>query len=334
MIFLVCIWNLVSVVGIPDVFTNMNLATPSEVVLTYKMKDVETDGDIYWLITAEDNINSGSTVRHMATSADSCGKTANQVDEDFHVEEIGCELTSGKTYYLYTALDYDGLGQDAFVASKIPFVVGTGMPTSWPSEVPTTPFPTFSPTEPDPTSFPTFPTSSPTLDPTYTAEPSSSPTLTPTNSSTYSPTFSPTNSPTSSPTNSPTEAPTAGPTVQPTTEGATVQPPTDGATTQPPTMGATVQPTEEGAIVQPPTEGATVQPPTMGPTVQPTTEEKSETRNMWRWGGGIIAAIGMLLLALVVSKFYCPRVPKLVEGESICPDTNEREYGKVVSPLH
>jgi len=46
------------------------------------------------------------------------------------VEKMACELTPGTTYYLYTALDYDGLGKDAFVASKVPLVVGTSYPTS------------------------------------------------------------------------------------------------------------------------------------------------------------------------------------------------------------
>jgi len=191
MILLVCIWNLVPVVGIIDILVNITLATPTEVVFTYKMFDFETDGDIYWFITAEDNINSGGTIRNLALVESRCAGTSNQVDEDLHVEEVACEQTFGSFYFLYTALDYDGQGLDVFVASKVPFVVGTYTPTS---------MPILSPTD--------SPTSSP----------SQSPTNSPTSSTISSPTNPPTSSPTLSPTQSSTEEPTLSPIMEPATE--------------------------------------------------------------------------------------------------------------------
>jgi len=301
MILVVCIWNLVPVFGMLDISMIITLATPTEVVFKYAIINVETDGDIYWFITAEENINSGSTIRELASNETSCGETANQADEDLHEEDVPCELTFGSFYFLYTALDYDGQGLDVFIAAQHYFVVGTGVPTLMPTVVQTN-SPTFALTTLEPSSLPTLsPTTSPTSSPSQsqTNSPTSSPSLSPANSPTSSPSQSLTNSPTSPPTLSPTNSPTSSPSLSLTnspTSSPTLSP--TNLPTSPPTRSPTESSTEE---------------PTVGPTVEPTTKKisgESEKGNLWIWFVGIIASIAALILGLVVSEFYCPTAPK------------------------
>merc|ERR1719285_1672129 len=104
----------------------------------------------------------------------------------------------------------------------------------------------------------------------------------------------PTNAPTTSesePTSPPTSDRTSAPTSSPTLDTSSPTLSTMNSPISSQTFSSTNSPTEV---------------PTKDPTVQPTTEEKRETGNMARWYGAIIGSVGVLVLGLVVSNFYCP----------------------------